>query len=185
MGTNEVHGWNRDDRNIRLLTRANLAPRPERRFISRLVLRRDGFVSVRAPQSGGEFTTPVLRFRGSRLALNIDTSAAGEAQVEIQDAAGKPIPGYTLRDCDLIHTANETDRVVKWNGGSALRDLAGKEVRLRFLLSGADLYAFQFLDNPGAKQTGMRTASHARYRSAAAGAGLPPALPSSTARSRW
>jgi hypothetical protein len=151
MGTNEVHGWNRDDRNIRLLTLANLAPRPERRFISRLVIRRDGFVSVRAPQSGCEFTTPVLRFRGSGLTLNIDTSA-GEAQVEIQDAAGKPIPGYTLRDCDLIHTANETDRVVKWNGDSALRNLAGKEVRLRFLLRDADLYAFQF--TPAATRSG-------------------------------
>lgn len=144
MGTNETHGWNRDDRNNRLLIGAGLGPTPEMRAISRLVLRRDGFVSVRAGMGGGEFTTPPLKFQGGQLVLNIDTSASGEAQVEIQDAAGRPIEGFALADCDLIHSANEIDRVVMWKRASDLAKLAGRTVRLRVRMRDTHLYAFQF-----------------------------------------
>src|SRR5207244_3347541 len=76
LGTSETHGWNRNDENNRLLTLAGLAP-TSLNSISRVVLRRDGFVSVRAAADGGEFTTPPLRFKGDQLLLNVDTSAAG------------------------------------------------------------------------------------------------------------
>ncbi|MFB3825238.1 MAG: hypothetical protein ACE15B_00670 [Bryobacteraceae bacterium] len=148
MGTNETHGWGRDDRNNKLLEAANLAPRPVARAISRVVLRRDGFVSVRAGEAGGEFTTPAMKFKGNQLVLNVDTSAAGEVQVEVQDESGKPIEGFTLADCDIIHTANEIDRPVKWNGAGTLEKLEGRAVRLRFVLRDADLYAFQFRERP-------------------------------------
>lgn len=148
LGTNDTHGWDRDDRNNRLLTAAGVAPRPLERAISRVVLRRDGFVSASAGNRGGEFTTPLLRFRGQQLVLNLDTSALGEAQVEIQDEQGKPIPGFALSDSDIIHSANEISRVVTWNGASAVEKLAGKAVRLRFVLRDADVYAFQFRDRP-------------------------------------
>jgi len=49
-----------------------------------------------------------------------------------------------LDDCDEIYTANEINRVVKWNGKSAIGELAGKPIRLRFVMRDADLYAFQF-----------------------------------------
>jgi hypothetical protein len=144
LGTSDTHGWNRDDKNNRLLTAAGVAPTGPN-VISRLVLRRDGFVSVRAPYTGGEFTTPLLRFAGEKLLLNVDTSASGELRVELQDAAGNPLPGYTLEECDLVHTANEINRVVTWRGGqSALEQFAGQPVRLRFVMRDADLYAFQF-----------------------------------------
>jgi hypothetical protein len=144
LGTSETHGWNRDDRNNRLLTAAGLTPIEPARAISRVVLRRDGFVSVRAPFTGGEFTTPLLRFAGEQLLLNVDTSSAGELRVEILDEQGKPIPNFTLNDCDLIHTANEINRIVKWKGSTSMKDLAGKPVRLRFVMRDVDLYAFQF-----------------------------------------
>ena len=60
------------------------------------------------------------------------------------DGAGKPIEGYSEQDCDLIHTANEINRVVRWKHESNLSKLAGQAVRLRFVLRGCDLYAFQF-----------------------------------------
>lgn len=148
MGTNETHGWGRDDRNNRILTAAGVAPISEERAISRVVLRRDGFVSVRAGSAGGEFTTPPLRFRGDQLVLNVDTSALGEVQVEVQDEAGKPIPGFTLDDADILHSANAINRPVSWNGATTLEKLAGKTVRLHFALRDADLYAFQFRDRP-------------------------------------
>lgn len=143
-GSDWLHGWDRDDRNKRLLTEAGLGAAQNVAVLSRLVLRRDGFVSVRAAYTGGEFTTPPLRFSGARLLLNVDTSATGMAQVAILDANGCSIPGFGLEDCDRIHTANEVNRPASWRGASNLGRLAGRPIRLRFVLRDCDLYAFQF-----------------------------------------
>ena len=58
-------------------------------------------------------------------------------------ATGKALPGYSLEDCDQIHTANEINRVIEWNSKSDVGSLAGKTVSLRFVIRDADLYAFQ------------------------------------------
>ena len=39
---------------------------------------------------------------------------------------------------------DQLDRVVEWKSGSKLNKLAGKPVRLRFVMKDADLYAIQF-----------------------------------------
>ena len=148
LGTSAPHGWDRNDQNNRLLTAAGVAPTCPN-AISRVVLRRDGFVSVRAPFEGGEFTTPLLSFAGEQLLLNVNTSASGELRVEILDAQGQPLPGFALQDCDLVHSANEISRVVKWKGESSVKALAGKPVRLHFVMRNLDLYAFQFADRGG------------------------------------
>ena len=109
----------------------------------RLTLRIDGFVSLAAPASGGELVTKPLVFDGGNLTLNAATSAAGSIQVELQDAAGKPIAGYALADCPEIF-GDELARVVRWRKGGDVRPLSGKPVRLRFVLKDADLYSFQF-----------------------------------------
>lgn len=148
-GSNILHGWNRPDSrnresNNRLLRRAGLAPAKEQYGISRLVIRRDGFISARAAYTGGEFTTPLLRFQGNELVLNIDTSASGLVRVEIQDERDKPMPGFGMRDCDPIYTTNQINRQVTWNGQSDVEPLVHKTIRLRFVMRDADLYAFQF-----------------------------------------
>lgn len=147
-GSNTLHGWDRDDqhreRNKRLLRRVGGAPETDVHGISRLVIRRDGFVSIKADYTGGEFLTPVLSFTGDELVLNVNTSAVGQVQVEILDQDSKPIPGYTLEDCDQIYTANEINRIVEWNSKSTVVKLTGKPIRLRFVMRDADLYAFQF-----------------------------------------
>ena len=147
-GSNTLHGWDREDqhreRNKRILRRAGGAPETEVHGIGRLVIRRDGFVSIKADYTGGEFLTPVLSFKGDELVLNVDTSGVGQVQVEILDENNKPIPGYTLEDCDQIYTANEINHIVKWNGESTVAKLAGKPIRLRFVMRDANLYAFQF-----------------------------------------
>ena len=114
--------------------------------MSRVVLLRDRFTAVETDYSGGEFTTPPLVFDGRELHLNVETSAVGLARVEIQDESGKPIEHFTLDDCDRIHTANSTDRVVTWRRGNAdVSPLAGKPVRLHVELQfGTRLYAFRF-----------------------------------------
>jgi hypothetical protein len=111
--------------------------------LERLTLRLDGFASVRAPFAGGELLTRPLRFAGSTLELNCSTSAAGGIRVEIQDADGKPVPGHALAD-SLEIIGDDVARVVAWKGGTDVSKLAGRPVRLRFLLRDADLYSLRF-----------------------------------------
>lgn len=111
--------------------------------LHRYSLRLDGFSSVRAPYEGGELVTKPLVFAGDRLVLNFSTSAAGGVRVELQDAGGTPIPGYTLEEAtELI--GNEIERVVSWKQGPAVSKLAGRPIRLRFVMTDADLFALQF-----------------------------------------
>ena len=111
--------------------------------VRRHTMRVDRIVSVSAPLSGGELLTKPLRFDGDRLSINISTSAAGSIRVELQDAAGKPIPGFTLADCNL-QFGDQLDRTVSWKAGADVSKLAGKPVRLKMELKDANLYSFQF-----------------------------------------
>ena len=122
-------------------TEAFLQPGPVR--LRRFTIRVDGFVSVCAPLSGGELLTRPVVFAGSKLVLNYSTSAAGSVQVELQDAQGVPLRGFALADCHEIY-GDQLERVVAWKGNSDLGKLAGKPVRLRFVLKDADLYSIQF-----------------------------------------
>ena len=109
----------------------------------RYEIRLDGFASVRAPYSGGEMITKPLIFSGNQLDLNFATSAAGGIRVEIQDAEGKPIPGFTLDESQEL-IGNEISRAASWKGSKDVSKLAGKPVRLKFVMKDADLYALQF-----------------------------------------
>ena len=111
----------------------------------RYTMRPDGFVSVNAGYSGGEFTTKPLTFEGNELELNYSTSAVGSVKVEVQDAEGTPMPGFTLDDCPEMF-ADLIEGNVDWKSGGDVSSLAGKPVRLRFALMDADLYAFKFND---------------------------------------
>ena len=111
--------------------------------LRRFTLRLDGFVSARAPLAGGEFVTKPLVFEGGKLVMNFSTSAAGSVRVEIQDEAGKPVEGFTLDDCPEIY-GDAIERAVTWKAGPDVSRLAGKPVRLRFVLKDADLYSIRF-----------------------------------------
>jgi hypothetical protein len=63
--------------------------------------------------------------------------------VELQDAEGHAVPGYSLDDCP-DHFADEIAGKVAWEGGADVSGLGGTPVRLRFALKDADLYAFKF-----------------------------------------
>lgn len=105
--------------------------------------RLDGFVSADADHRGGWLRTPPLTFKGNKLRLNIDAGAFGTAFVELQDADGKPIPGFALADCEEIG-GNFIDQCVYWKGKSDVSALAGKPVRLHVRMKRAKLYTFQF-----------------------------------------
>jgi hypothetical protein len=111
--------------------------------IRRLVLPRHRFGSVNAGASGGEFATRPVTFTGNRLMLNYATSAAGSVEVELHDEAGRPLPGFALADAAPLF-GDELDAVVKWKSGDDVSTLAGRHVRLRFVLKDADLFALRF-----------------------------------------
>ncbi len=111
----------------------------------RYVLRTDGFISVNAGSEEGELLTKPLTFSGSELQLNFSTSAAGSLRVEIQTEDGQPIPGFAFADAAEMF-GDEINRVYFWKSGGDVSSLAGKPVRLRFVMKDADLYSFRFAD---------------------------------------
>ena len=111
--------------------------------LRRYTFRMDGFVSLNAPLKGGEMVTKPLRFTGARLVLNFATSAAGSVKVELQDGAGQPLPGHSLADCDDVF-GDAIERPVTWGGSTDVSDLAGKPMRVRFVMKDADVWAMRF-----------------------------------------
>ena len=112
--------------------------------IFRAVQRLDGFTSFDAGYKGGELITKPIVFTGSRLLLNVDTSATGEVKVEIQDEYGKPLNKLDLNNCDPIH-ANDCSKTVSWSHLYDVSSLSVKPIKLRFKMRNAKLYAFQFI----------------------------------------
>ncbi len=110
--------------------------------LRRLTVRRHGFASVNAGAEGGEMVTRAFTFSGDDLILNYSTSAAGSVRVEVRDAAGQPVPGFSLEDAPELF-GDETDAVYRWGEGRRLGELKGGPVRLRFLLQDADLFSLR------------------------------------------
>jgi hypothetical protein len=110
--------------------------------LRRFTFRKDGIVSVHAGEKGGELVTRPLRFDGDALRLNVRTAPGGEVRAELQDAAGKPIDGFTLADCTPLR-GDSLDAPVTWKGGD-LNGLADRPVRLRLTLTSADVYTLRF-----------------------------------------
>jgi hypothetical protein len=111
--------------------------------LRRYAFRLDGLASAQADANGGQLLTRPLTFSGTELRLNYSTSAAGSIRVEICDPWGNPIQGFSAADSAEI-IGNEIERVVFWRSQKPLSDLAGKPVRLRFILKDADLFSFRF-----------------------------------------
>ena len=63
--------------------------------------------------------------------------------MELQQEDGKVLPGFTLADCDPF-IGDDTAATITWGGRSDLTSLAGKPLRVRFVLSKGDLYSMQF-----------------------------------------
>ena len=117
--------------------------------MERMVLRTDGFVSLNAGYRGGEVVTRPLTFQGNNLVLNFAT-AAGSIHVEIQDEAGRPLPGFALEESPLVW-GDDIEHTVRWERSHAgatskepLKRIAGKPVRLRLVMKDADLFSLRF-----------------------------------------
>jgi hypothetical protein len=111
--------------------------------LRRGTIRTDGFVSVSAGYAGGELLTRPLRGLGQELVVNYATSAAGSLRVELQDAAGHPLPGYRLDECREMY-GDEIEQPVRWQEQTGVGALAGQPLRVRVALRDADLFALRF-----------------------------------------
>jgi len=98
-------------------------------------LRRDGFASMDAGATGGMLTTRPVKFKGAHLFVNANTSK-GELRAEVIDdkgavlAASRPFIG------------DHTRQKLEWDAAADLSAFAGKPVRIRFHLTGGQLYSF-------------------------------------------
>ena len=107
------------------------------------VLRLDGFISIHAGFETGEFITKPFRFAGESLEINHSTSGAGSIRVELLDSDSRPIPGFTLDNCEAIR-GDAIAQTVSWSDHAKLSELVGRPVQLRFVMQEADLYSIRF-----------------------------------------
>jgi len=111
-------------------------------------LRRDGFAFYESCGSEGTITTIPMGGRSTWMALNVDASA-GECLVEILDKDFNPIEGYRKQNClpirgDAIRAMVNFESPGK-GGAQPFNRLVfdPAEIRLRFYLRNAKLYAFK------------------------------------------
>jgi len=123
-------------------------------------LRRDGFCGLVADGLGTVLTKPVT-FSGSRLFVNAEC-LYGEVAAEILDAAGKPIPGFSAKDCRQMKFDDSTRRELEFAGGD-LAPLAGRSVSIRFNLHCATLYAFWVSPSRRGESRGYVAAGGPKY----------------------
>jgi len=103
-------------------------------------VRREGLVSLHAPASGGVVCTRRLLWPGGGLLANVD-AGGGEFRVRVSDAQRQPIPGFDYTDCAPF-SGDGVAHEVTW-GKLGAGELAGKVIRLEFLLKNAHLYTFR------------------------------------------
>jgi hypothetical protein len=106
------------------------------------ILRRDGFARLRAGRRKGRMLTKAFIAAGEQLCLNFATSAAGTIRVEVLDAEGKAMEGFSGRAAPKLF-GDSVHHPVKWPKNRSWSDLAGRTIRLRFTMTEADLYALQ------------------------------------------
>lgn len=104
------------------------------------VMRRDGFVSLHADETGGEVLTRPVRFSGKHLFVNA-ACKRGSLLAEVLDTDGNVIDGYSMGRCEPMKI-DSTISPIRWKGKKDLQGLQGKDVRFRFKVYNGDLYSF-------------------------------------------
>ena len=85
-------------------------------------LRRDGFVSMHGDKDG-YLLTEKIRFDGKHLFINADVK--GSLTVEILDENGKPLEGFTRKDCVPVKKTDKTKLLVTWKKHQDIASLIG------------------------------------------------------------
>lgn len=98
----------------------------------------DRFVSIRPGDLSqvAALTTVPLKLNGKAIHINADATQ-GMVKLELLDANGNVIPGFSQKDCQGLLIKDSLDYTVGWKS-----PLPGKEVKIRFILRDAMLYSF-------------------------------------------
>lgn len=111
--------------------------------ISLAKIKQDRYASL-STGTQGSFTVAHGRLDGRRLLVNA-RARLGSVKVQILDADGSPISGFTVEDCKPF-TGDSVRGEVEWQAKS-LADLPPDcEVQFRFVLDYADVFAYQMAD---------------------------------------
>jgi len=87
--------------------------------------------------------TKPLSFEGKQLVINYSTSAAGSIRTKLQDSDGRAIGGLGVAESVELF-GEEMEEVVTLKNGGDLGRTGGKPVRVRLVMSDADLFSFRF-----------------------------------------
>ena len=114
----------------------------------RYAMRLDGYVSLSAGGSDGEWISPVLEYDSGDLEFNVATGAGGFFRVELQNADGSPIPGFQLKNSRNFY-GDSVAYTAEWENGTSCRSnlKKGQHIRIRCVMQDCDLYSFIFNDS--------------------------------------
>ena len=109
-------------------------------YLALAMLRPDGWAGYEptADDLPAVITTQSLTFDGTSVGITADVTNGGSVRVAILDKAGNEL----VRSQPIYSTI--TNLPLKWEPSQDLANLRGKEIRLKFELHNAKLYAFKF-----------------------------------------
>lgn len=105
-------------------------------------LPRDRFVGLAADHETGTIVTKPWKLSDPKISLNID-ARAGEVTVEVLDAQGTIIPGYTVENMVVATGVDALDFQPRWQQHADLSKLLGQTIQLRIRMRNAILYAYR------------------------------------------
>jgi hypothetical protein len=108
------------------------------RQIGLVKTKRDRYVARQAGEQEGVITTPLVTLTAKALTLNAD-AVGGEVRLQVTDAEGKPLPGFSFADCQPI-ASDGLDEPVQFR--QPLSELRDEPVHIEFKLRNARLFAF-------------------------------------------
>ncbi len=117
----------------------------------------DRFAAIRADFKEGQLITKPMTWPGGDLLLNcIHTrypqgfynGGGGSIEVEVHDESGNPVSGFAGEQRAKFNRLNPfpwqaDEKPVRWPADRSLAELAGKRIRLVFLLRDSRLYSFR------------------------------------------
>ena len=111
------------------------------RTIGGMRYRKDGWVALKPADREGELVTKTL-LAGEELAINARTRPGGRVSVEVLDAEGRPLPGFSGANAAAF-TDDSVNARLAWKNGTQ-PTLPRQPVRLRIKLAQADLFALNW-----------------------------------------
>jgi hypothetical protein len=103
---------------------------------------RDRIVGLRpsGEEPGYVLTRPFIVPEGANLTVNATVNEGGTLRAELRTDNNKTFEGFTLDDCTPVNKSGFAE-VITW-GEKKLDAVVGQELRLRFELNGAAVFAY-------------------------------------------